>query len=84
MLSLHTCPPTNEKIHYITLEIDEGLDHRVGMAKDYNNIGLVPSGMGNSQEALDYHKKALEIDEGLDDRVGMARDYANIGVGPKS
>jgi tetratricopeptide (TPR) repeat protein len=60
-------------------EIDEGLNDRVGMARDYANIGVVLQNIGNNNEALDYLKKAQEIHEGLNDRVGMARDYANIG-----
>jgi tetratricopeptide (TPR) repeat protein len=65
--------------HKKALEIHEGLSDRVGTAKDYSNIGLVLSDIGNNQEALDYHKKALEIHEGLSDRVGTAKDYGNIG-----
>ena len=51
---------------------------RVGMAKDYGEIGLVLSEMGNYQQALDYHNKALETNEDLNDRVGMAKDYNNM------
>ena len=43
------------------------------MAKDYTNIGIVLSNIGNNQEALNYHKKALEITINLNDRVGMAK-----------
>ena len=61
-----------------SIGIFEGLDDRVGMAKNYTNIGVVLSNMGNNKEALDYHKKALEIEERLNDRVGMAKDYTDI------
>ena len=74
-----------EALDYLkkALEIYEGLNDRVGMAKDHSNIGNVLSSMGNYNEALDYHKKALEIREGLNDRVGMAKDYTNIGLVPE-
>jgi tetratricopeptide (TPR) repeat protein len=61
------------------LAIDEDLNDRVGMARDYTNIGNTLSDMGNYQQALVSHNKALAIDEDLNDRVGMARDYTNIG-----
>ena len=61
------------------LEIHTELNDMVGMAADYNNIGIVLSSMGNSPDALTYHKKALEIDENLNDRVEMARAYTYIG-----
>ena len=55
------------------------LGNRVGMAQDYNNIGVELSNLGNYQEALEYHNKASAIDEDLGNRVGMAQDYNNIG-----
>ena len=55
------------------LEIHTELNDMVGMAADYNNIGIVLSNMGNSPDALTYHKKALEIDENLNDRVYIHR-----------
>ena len=67
--------------HNKALETNEDLNDRVGMAKDYNNIGTVYfSIMGNYQQALDYHNKALETNEDLNGRVGMAKDYNNIGT----
>jgi tetratricopeptide (TPR) repeat protein len=42
------------------LEIHTSLDDRVGMAADSNNIGLVFYNKDNTDEALDYHKKALD------------------------
>jgi tetratricopeptide (TPR) repeat protein len=55
-----------------SIGIYEEIHDTAGMARDYTNIGLVLSNMGNNKEALDYHKEALEIDKGLNDRVGMA------------
>ena len=48
------------------------LNDRVGMARDYRNIGIGTTIIwATYSEALDYHNKALAIDENLNDRVGM-------------
>jgi tetratricopeptide (TPR) repeat protein len=66
--------------HRRSLAIHEELNDRVGLGRDYTNIGNVLNGMGKLQEALDTHNKALKIDKELNDRVGLGRDYKNIGV----
>ena len=47
--------------HNKALEIHEDLNDRVGMGRDYANIGNGLKNMGNYQQALDYHNKALEF-----------------------
>ena len=71
-----------EALRYLqkSIEIDQELNDKVGLAKDYNNIGAVLSNTGNYTEALNYHKKSLEIDQELNDKVGLAKNYNNIGV----
>ena len=66
--------------HNKAREIDESLNDKVGMAKDYTNIGIVYYNLGEYHKALDYHNKAREIHESLNDKVGMAKDYGNIGL----
>jgi tetratricopeptide (TPR) repeat protein len=61
------------------LKFHEELNDRVGMARDYMNIGNVLGHLYNYQEALDSHDKALKIREELNDRVGMAACYLNKG-----
>ena len=59
--------------HNKAREIDESLDDKMGMAKDYSNIGIVYYYKGDYPKALEYHTKALEIDESLNDMVDIAR-----------
>jgi len=61
-----------------SLKIHEELNDRVGMAKDYTNIGNVLGSMGKLPDALYSFNKALNIHEELNDRVGMATIYYNI------
>ena len=57
------------KYHNKALEIDEELNDRVGMAKNYNNIGLVYYGKGQYDDALTYYNKALEINESIEEQL---------------
>jgi hypothetical protein len=41
------------------IEIDEKLNDRLGMAKDYRNIGVVYDNQGNYDHALQNHNKSL-------------------------
>ena len=66
--------------HKRSLRISKIIDDRVGLARDYGNIGVVYYKMGNYPQALEYYNKALEIDKELNDRVGLGKDYGNIGV----
>ena len=62
-----------------SLTIDEELNERVGIARDYTSIGIVLRNIGNYQDALQSYNKAVKIHEELNDRVRMARDYSSIG-----
>jgi tetratricopeptide (TPR) repeat protein len=66
--------------HKIALSIDEELNDKIAMAKDYNNIGLVLHYQGNFDLALQYYKKALEANEKLQNRDGIAEAYVNIAI----
>jgi tetratricopeptide (TPR) repeat protein len=66
--------------HKIALSIDEELNDKIAMAKDYNNIGLVLHYQGNFDLALQYYKKALEENEKLQNRDGIAEAYVNIAI----
>jgi tetratricopeptide (TPR) repeat protein len=68
------------EFHNKALAINEHLQDRVGMAKDYGNIGNVLHERGNYDQALEYHKKSLAIYEELQDKVGMATAFGNIGI----
>jgi tetratricopeptide (TPR) repeat protein len=60
------------------LKIHEELNDRVGLTKDYTNIGVVLRKMGKYPEALDSYNNALMIEQELNDRVEMANIYFNM------
>jgi tetratricopeptide (TPR) repeat protein len=65
--------------HNKSLAINEELQDKGGMAKDYGNIGSVLYRQGNYDQALQYHYKSLAIHQELQDKLGMAINYRNIG-----
>jgi tetratricopeptide (TPR) repeat protein len=58
------------RYHTMSMQIHEDLNDRLGMAKDYNNIGLVYSDMGNYKEALKSFSDALTILQELEKETG--------------
>ncbi len=69
-----------ERMHRKSLEINEQLGRREGMASQYGNLGLIHQTRGDLDEAERMHRKALEIDEQLGRREGMATHYGNLGL----
>ncbi len=55
-----------------SLEIEEELGNRAGMASSYHQLGIVAHKRGSYEEALSWYRKSLEIKEELGDRSGMA------------
>ena len=54
-----------------SLKINEGLNGKVGMARDYNNIGNVYRIKRKHDQSLIYLNKALKIYKDANDRVNM-------------
>ena len=54
-----------------SLKINEGLNGKVGMARDYNNIGNVYRIKRKHDQSLIYPNKALKIYKDSNDRVNM-------------
>ncbi|MDF0682657.1 MAG: tetratricopeptide repeat protein, partial [Candidatus Nitrosocosmicus sp.] len=72
--------PKALEYHNKAREIHESLNDRLGMSRDYNNIGLVYSDLGDYPKALEYHNKARDIDERLINRDGnktMSDSHSN-------
>ena len=63
-----------------SLEIDEELGNREGMATAYGNLGLIYQARDDLDPAEEMHRKSLEIDEELGNREGMAAQYGNLGL----
>ena len=72
---LNCCGILSKALDYIkkTLEIDTELNNKVGLARDYDGIGLVFYYM-NDPQALDYIKKTLEIDTELNNKLEIAKN----------
>jgi tetratricopeptide (TPR) repeat protein len=62
-----------------SLEIDEELGNRTGMAGSYHQLGRIAEDHGDYDEALDWYRKSLEITEELGNRAGMATSYHHLG-----
>ena len=54
-----------------SLKINEGLNGKVGMARDYNNIGNVYRIKRKRDQSLIYLNKALKIYKDSNERVNM-------------
>jgi len=63
-----------------SLNINEELGDKSGIATTNNNIGSIYADQGNYELALFYNEKCLNIDKELGDKDGMATSYNNIGL----
>jgi tetratricopeptide (TPR) repeat protein len=63
-----------------SLEIEEELGNRAGMANSYGQLGIVSQHQGDYEEALTWYRKSLEIKEELGNRAGMANSYGQLGI----
>ncbi len=63
-----------------SLDIDEHLGRREGMANQYGNLGLIYRTRGDLDKAEEFLRKALDIDEQLGRREGLAAEYGNLGL----
>ena len=68
-------------LNYYILSIDQNqaIGNLVGMAKSYNNIGVINSDLGDYSQAMDYHLKLLQLKQKIYDSLGVAASYNNIG-----
>jgi tetratricopeptide (TPR) repeat protein len=63
-----------------SLEIEEALGNRAGMAGSYHQLGTLAQQRGDYDQALDWYRKSLEINEALGNRAGMAGSYHQLGT----
>ncbi|MDZ7712033.1 MAG: tetratricopeptide repeat protein [Rhodovibrio sp.] len=62
-------------MYWKSLEIDEALGSKEGMASDYRNLGIVHEIRGDPDQAEAMYRKSLEIDEALKHKAGLADSY---------
>jgi tetratricopeptide (TPR) repeat protein len=63
-----------------SLEIEEELGNRLGMAGSYHQLGMVAQDRGELADAQGWYRKSLEIDEELRNRPGLANGYHQLGM----
>lgn len=68
-----------EEMYRKSLDINESLGRKEGIAYQYCNHGNVYLKRGDLDKAEEMYLKALAIDESLGCKEGMASDYGNLG-----
>jgi tetratricopeptide (TPR) repeat protein len=63
-----------------SLEIEESLGNRIGMAAIYHQLGIVSQSRGDLSGAETWYRKSLEIEESQGNRPGMAMSYGQLGL----
>jgi tetratricopeptide (TPR) repeat protein len=72
--------PQAEQWYRKSLEIEEALGNRSGMAASYHELGRVAQRRGQLPQAEQWYRKSLEIEEALGNRRGMASSYGQLGL----
>jgi len=67
------------KNYEAALKLNTEIGYKVGMGKNYINIGLVYINKGDFTKALQNYLSAFNINEKLGSKKGMALDLRNIG-----
>ncbi len=72
--------PKSLEYHQLSLEIQEELKSKQGIAVSLTNIGLIYSNQGNYPKALIYLEKSLAINEEINDIRQIAAALSNLGL----
>lgn len=68
-----------ERAYSAALEMFESVDDARGIARCYNNLGIVSVDKGNFIDALRYYEQSLDMHRKLGDEVGTGMCLNNIG-----
>lgn len=73
---------TNKALEYYkkSLNLQNKIKDKYGLATAYNNIGLVYKEQGDIKKALNYYNKSLKVRELLNDKEGISMSYNNIAM----
>jgi tetratricopeptide (TPR) repeat protein len=63
-----------------SLQINESLGNRPGMANSYHQLGMVAQLRGDLAAAEQWYRQSLQIKEALGNRPGMANSYHQLGT----
>ncbi|MCK5168653.1 MAG: tetratricopeptide repeat protein, partial [Bacteroidales bacterium] len=56
-----------------SLKIYQNLENTLGIAKIYNNLGVLSHNQGDFIQALEYYQKSLELRQQVGDKEGMGK-----------
>ena len=65
--------------HGKSLQLQEEIGNKVGIANSLNNIGFIYDNQGDLRKALEYYSKSLQLKEEIGDKQGIANSLTNIG-----
>ncbi|MEE8167674.1 MAG: tetratricopeptide repeat protein [Candidatus Hydrothermarchaeales archaeon] len=65
--------------HEKSLMINEELERKESIAKDYTNLGNLYRITDNLDKAIQWYEKSLKINEELERKESIAKDYTNLG-----
>jgi CHAT domain-containing protein len=68
------------KYYEQALTIDQKVDRKIGIARDFNNIGTVYQHLGQYDKAITYFEQAVELVYRLDKKDWIAGGLNNIGL----
>ncbi|MCR9245172.1 MAG: tetratricopeptide repeat protein, partial [bacterium] len=63
-----------------SLQIEEQLGNRAGIASSYHQLGMVSELRGDYDAALAWYQKSLQIEEQLGNRAGIALSSGQLGL----
>jgi tetratricopeptide (TPR) repeat protein len=66
--------------HQQSLEIEEEIGNRQGVARSLGNLGLCYKNLGQYEKAIAYHQQNNDISEEIGFRLGVAYSLGNLGV----
>ncbi len=69
-----------EEMYGKSLELNEALGRKEGMANQYGNLGILYKVRGDLAQAEEMYRKSLELNEALGRKEGMAIQYGNLGI----
>lgn len=61
-----------------SLEINQALDNKPALAKNYNYIGKLYSDIGKYEEGIEYFEESLKVQKELNDKSATAHELNNI------
>ena len=72
--------PLALKWYYESLELQQKIKDKLGIAVGMNNVGIVLTAQGKIDKAIDIHLRSAEICKEINDTLALSRNYYNLGI----